>query len=121
MIFGPNRPMPKNKKYVVALVTAPSLVVARRLARSVLHARLASCANLMPRVESHYWWEGKLESSEEVLILFKTEQGRAAALRDLVLSEHPYDTPEYITLPIETGSASYLRWISDNLTAAENS
>lgn len=113
--------MPKNKKYVVALVTAPSLPVARRLARSVLHAKLAACANLIPRVESHYWWEGNLESSTEILILFKTEQGRAAALRDLVLREHPYDTPEYIALPIQTGSAAYLRWISDTLTAAENS
>ena len=59
----------------MVLVTAPDLEVARRLAREALEARLIACANLMPQLESHYWWQGKLESSSEVVLVMKI--GRA--------------------------------------------
>ena len=48
--------------------------LARRLAKAALEAKLAACANIVPAVESHYWWKGKLESSDEVLLIFKTRQ-----------------------------------------------
>jgi periplasmic divalent cation tolerance protein len=98
----------------VVLVTAPDLKTARRLARAALQARLAACANLVPRIESHYWWEGRLESGTEVLIVFKTLAARRAELQRLILAEHPYDTPEFIALPIAAGSARYLGWIAGN-------
>ena len=53
------------------LVTAPDIELARRLAKAALEAKLVACANIVPAIESHYWWEGKLESSDEVLIVFK--------------------------------------------------
>lgn len=43
-------------KYAVVLVTAPDVKAARKLARAVLEARLAACVNLIPGIESHYWW-----------------------------------------------------------------
>lgn len=46
----------------------------RRLAKAALEAKLAACANIVPAIESHYWWEGELESSDEVLLIFKTRQ-----------------------------------------------
>ena len=60
--------------FAVVLVTAPDMDLARRLAKGALEAKLAACANIVPAVESHYWWKGKLESSDEVLLIFKTRQ-----------------------------------------------
>jgi periplasmic divalent cation tolerance protein len=97
--------------FSLVLVTAPDLNTARALARAALQARLAACANLIPRIESHYWWQGKLESSAEVLILFKTARARLAALERLILAKHPYDTPEFVVLPIAAGSRRYLDWL----------
>jgi periplasmic divalent cation tolerance protein len=104
--------MKSTHSHVTVLVTAPNLGTARRLARAALRARLVACANLIPRIESHYWWQGKLESSPEVLLVFKTTRSRLTALEKLILSEHPYDTPEFIALPIAGGSRRYLAWIN---------
>jgi periplasmic divalent cation tolerance protein len=104
--------MKPTRTHSVALVTAPSLKVARLLARAALEARLVACANLIPRIESHYWWQGRLESGAEVLVVFKTTRARLAPLQKLILSKHPYDTPEFIILPITAGSRRYLEWMS---------
>lgn len=102
---------------VVALVTAPNLKTARKLAKVVLQSRLAACANLIPKIESHYWWNGKLEKSAEVLIIFKTTKARLQKLQTAVLENHPYDTPEFIVLPIVSGSKKYLDWVAESVRA----
>jgi len=105
--------MKSARSCAVALVTAPDLKTARLLAQAALKAKLVACANLIPRLESHYWWQGKLERSSEVLILFKTVKARLSALEKLVLAKHPYDTPEFIVLPMAMGAERYLRWIEE--------
>ena len=94
------------------LVTAPNIKSGRGLAATALKARLVACANLIPKIESHYWWQGKIESSPEVLIIFKTTQSKLKALEKFVIAKHPYDTPEFIVLPITAGSKRYLDWLS---------
>jgi periplasmic divalent cation tolerance protein len=108
--------MKATRQFLVVLVTAPDRRVARKLAAAALQARLVACANLVFRVESHYWWRGKLETSSEVLILFKTTVARFDALERLVLDKHPYDTPEIIALPITTGTRRYLDWLAESVT-----
>jgi periplasmic divalent cation tolerance protein len=103
-------------KYAVIFVTAPNIRVARRLARTALRMRLIACANLIPKVESHYRWRGKLESAAEVLMILKTTQPRLVALERLILSKHPYDTPEFLVLPLQAGTGRYLKWIDDSVS-----
>src|SRR5215831_5318916 len=97
-------------QFAIALVTAPDLKTARKLARAVLKARLAACVNLVPKIESHYWWQGRLGNGTEVLLLIKSSAGRIAALEKCILGLHPYDTPEFIIIPISTGNKRYLNW-----------
>jgi periplasmic divalent cation tolerance protein len=99
-------------KFSVVLVTAPDLKTARSLARAALSARLIACANLLPKLESHYWWRGKIESGREVLLILKTEKSKLPALEKLLMEKHPYDTPEFLALPVGRGSARYLRWLA---------
>jgi periplasmic divalent cation tolerance protein len=99
-------------QFSLVLVTAPDLKTARALAKAALKARLIACANLIPRLESHYWWEGRIESGKEVLLLLKTPKSRLAALEKLVLTRHPYDTPEFLVLPLSAGSKKYLAWLA---------
>jgi periplasmic divalent cation tolerance protein len=96
----------------VVLVTAPDLKTARTLARGALAARLIACANLVPRIESHYVWQGKAEQSAEVLMVMKTTRRRLAALERFILSNHPYDTAEFLVLPAARGAAKYLAWVA---------
>ena len=100
-------------KFAVVLVTAPDLKTARKLAKAALAARLIACANLIPKVESHYWWRGKIESGAEVLLVLKTTKSKLAALEKLIMAKHPYDTPEFLVLSLTAGSRKYLAWLAD--------
>jgi periplasmic divalent cation tolerance protein len=104
--------MKPDARFSTVFVTAPDQSTARKLARIALQSRLAACANLIPKIESHYWWRGKIESNAEVLILFKTTKAKLKALEKLILAKHPYDTPEFIVLPITGGNQRYLDWIA---------
>ena len=64
----------------------------------------------MPGIESHYWWQGNIETSSEVLMLFKTTTARLSALEKLIIDQHPYDTPEFIVLTLNAGNKRYLDW-----------
>jgi periplasmic divalent cation tolerance protein len=99
-------------KFAIVLVTAPNLKTARMLAKAALKARLIACANLIPKIESHYWWREKIESGTEVLLVLKTQKSRLAALEKLILAKHPYDTPEFVVLPLSAGSKKYLDWLA---------
>lgn len=110
--------MKSAAKFAVVLVTAPDLKTARKLARSALTARVVACANLIPKIESHYWWRGRRETSAEVLLVLKTTRPRLAALERLILAKHPYDTPEIVVLRLDQGSPRYLQWLQASCKAA---
>jgi periplasmic divalent cation tolerance protein len=102
-------------KVCIVLVTAPEVKVARKLAKAALAARLIACANLQSKIESHYWWKGKIESGAEVLLLLKTTLGCLKKLERLIVANHPYDTPEFIVLRVQGGNRRYLDWLINNV------
>ena len=108
--------MKGSRGYAIVLVTVPGLKVGRTIARALLMSRVAACVNIVPGLESHYWWQGRMEKSNELLLLIKTERGKLKSLETRLLDVHPYDTPEFLVLPIETGNQRYLEWLSASLT-----
>jgi periplasmic divalent cation tolerance protein len=101
------------KNLVLVLITAPDLKTARALARAALKAKLIACANLVPKIESHYWWQWKIESGAEVLLILKTQKSKLVALEKLIVARHPYDTPEFLVLPLRAGNKKYLAWLTE--------
>ena len=99
----------------IVLTTAGSREEAEKIAHALVERRLAACANIVGPVHSVYRWQGQVESAAEHLLLIKTTASLfdavAAAIREL----HSYDLPECIQLPIEAGSAEYLKWIEDSV------
>ena len=108
-------PRAKARNLRFVLVTCPSLVLARKIARSVVQKRLAACVNVVgTAIESFYTWKGKLESAHEHLLLIKTTSARLPQLEREVKRLHSYDVPEFIALPITEGSADYLSWLCES-------
>jgi periplasmic divalent cation tolerance protein len=97
----------------IVLTTAGSEEEARKIARHLVENQLAACVNLVPRVESIYRWQGKVESAAEWLLLIKTTARSFPAVRDAVGKLHSYEVPECIMLSIEDGSALYLQWLGE--------
>jgi periplasmic divalent cation tolerance protein len=95
----------------VVLMTAPDEEVAERLGAALVEERLATCANVLGRVKSVYWWNDKLERSQEALVILKTVEERVSALRERAMSLHPYEVPELLVLEVREGHEPYLDWV----------
>jgi periplasmic divalent cation tolerance protein len=102
-----------DKKLVLS--TCGSIDEARKLARALVEKQLAACVNIVPQIESVYYWKGKVETSTEYLLLIKTTAGAFDELRDVLTELHSYDVPECIEIAIEDGSAAYLAWMGESV------
>jgi periplasmic divalent cation tolerance protein len=100
-------------QFRLVLVTCPTLSESRKISRSLLEKHLAACVNIhTTKVESIYRWKGKIEAAREHLLLIKTTARRLKSLEREVLRLHSYDTPEFLVLPISSGSRAYLKWLA---------
>jgi periplasmic divalent cation tolerance protein len=99
----------------IVLSTAGSAEEARKIANHLVHHQLAACVNIVPRIESIYRWQGKVESGTEWLLLIKTTAERFNDVRDAIRELHSYDLPECIAIAIEDGSVNYLEWIAESI------
>lgn len=100
---------------IVVLVTTSSEDEARKIVNLLLSRRKAACINVMPRVDSTFWWQGKLDSAQESLLIIKTRVSLLAEIIDLVKGIHSYTVPEIIALPVIGGNEDYLRWIDEEV------
>jgi periplasmic divalent cation tolerance protein len=99
---------------LLALSTFPDRETADRIARKLVSEHLAACANIIPQIESVYFWKGKLETSEECLVIFKLTAGVYENFQAKLRALHPYDVPEIINFRISDGLPEYLRWVSES-------
>ena len=102
---------------LIILCTCPDLATAERIAETVVGERLAACVNIVPGLASIYRWEGQIQRDTELLLLIKTRQAVYPLLEARIRELHPYQIPEIIALPIQTGSAAYLDWMAANTGA----
>lgn len=101
----------QTDKEIVIFITAPNEDEAARIARSLVEARLAACANIVRNIRSIYTWQGSVQDDTEVLMVVKTREVLFEAVSDRVRELHSYDVPEIIALPIIDGSPDYLKWL----------
>ena len=95
----------------IVYVTADSEVEAKTIAQGLLADKLAACVNVVPKVISHYEWEGKLEESTEVMMIIKTPTKMVQAVTNKVQELHSYDVPEVIASKVQGGSHDYIDWV----------
>src|SRR3954469_18122337 len=95
---------------LLALSTFPDLDTARRIVRALVEARLVACGNIIPQVESIYRWRGEIETSNEVVALFKLPAKTYSAFESKLKELHPYEIPEIVALDVARGLPEYLRW-----------
>ncbi|MEW6601255.1 MAG: divalent-cation tolerance protein CutA [Nitrospirota bacterium] len=100
------------EKGIVIFITSPNEDEAARIARSLVEAGLAACANIIRNIRSIYTWQGKIQDDAEVLMVVKTKRGLFNEVADMVKRLHSYDVPEIIALPITDGSQDYLDWLN---------
>jgi len=101
----------KKTDRIIVLITAGNEEEAHKIAELLVNEKKAACVNILPGVDSLFWWEGKIESARESLLLVKTKASLFPEIVELVKRTHSYEVPEIIALPIVTGSEDYLKWL----------
>ncbi len=105
----------KEASRVVVFITAASQEEARKIAELLLNERKAACVNIVPRVDSLFWWQGKLDSAQESLLIVKTVARLLPEIIETVKKAHSYEVPEIIALPIISGNEDYLHWMDSEI------
>jgi periplasmic divalent cation tolerance protein len=100
--------------YLQVLTAVDSREQAQRLARIVVEARLAACAQVIGPITSTYWWQGRMETAEEFLCLMKTREDLYPALEQAIQEAHPYQVPEILATPVAAGLKTYLAWLDES-------
>jgi periplasmic divalent cation tolerance protein len=106
------------ERALLVYTTYPSIVEAERAGRSIVEQRLAACVNILPGMVSHYWWQGTVERSEEVVMIIKTRASLAERVSAAVKANHSYATPAILVLSVEQVDAAYLGWLMAETEAA---
>lgn len=78
---------------ILIFVTCKNTAEARKIAKALLKRKLAACANIVPKMESHYWWKGKLRKDSEALLIAKTSKRLEGLALKVIEKEHSYDLP----------------------------
>jgi periplasmic divalent cation tolerance protein len=110
--------MDRSRDLVVVLTTVPDRDAGVRIARTLVEERLIACANLAPGLTSIYRWEGELRTEDELLLLMKTRRAHLSRLTERLPQLHPYDIPELLALPVESGLPVYCDWVLDETVEA---
>ncbi|MDD5595960.1 MAG: divalent-cation tolerance protein CutA [Candidatus Omnitrophica bacterium] len=100
---------------IVIFITSANKKEAKAIAKALLGKRLVACVNIIDRIESFFWWEKKIDSAKEVLLIAKSKKSNFQKITALVKAKHSYQVPEIIALPIIAGYQPYLGWIDDSL------
>ena len=100
-------------KYYLGITTTPNIEEARKIAQALVKKKLVACVNIIPSVESVYWWEGKVNQEQECVLLMKTHEKKTDQLVETLPKLHSYSCPELILTPIEKGHPPYLEWIEE--------
>ena len=98
---------------LVVLTTTPNEDEARSLAHLIVEAKLAACVQILPKMSSVYFWEGKIQTESEHLLLIKTLDEKFDELSDFIRTNHSYDVPEIVAIEAEKVSESYLAWVHE--------
>jgi periplasmic divalent cation tolerance protein len=111
--------METTQRAVFVYTTYPSIVEAEQAGRTLVERRLCACVNMLPGMVSLYWWQGKVERGEEVVMIVKTRATLAEAVRAAVKAMHSYTTPAILVLPIEDVDPDYRAWLIAETESAQ--
>lgn len=100
--------------FIVLFITTKDIDEAQKIAKHLVEQKLAACVNIVNGVKSIFGWEGKIEKSEEALMIVKSQKRLLPEIIKSVKSLHSYTVPEVIALPILDGNEDYLKWLKDS-------
>ena len=105
----------RGPDFIIILSTAASAEEATKIAEQLVADRVVACVNILPGMQSVYWWKDSIQKESEVLMIMKTTKEKFSEVQRTIQSAHSYEVPEVISFSIEQGSEDYLKWLESSL------
>ncbi|MDO8625328.1 MAG: divalent-cation tolerance protein CutA [Candidatus Diapherotrites archaeon] len=99
----------------IGFVTCKSTDEARKIAQALLGKKLIACANIIPNVESMYWWNGKIETATETLLLLKTNPEKTGAVISAIEADHSYELSAIEFINVDKTTPKTQQWINQSI------
>ncbi|WP_147821301.1 divalent-cation tolerance protein CutA [Salidesulfovibrio onnuriiensis] len=99
--------MPESLLYM----TFGAMEEAQRIGEALVRGRLAACVNILPGMRSLYWWKGRVETADEVVMIAKTRTELTESVIEYVRTRHSYEVPSIVSMSIAGGNPDFLDWI----------
>lgn len=104
-----------DSQFIQVYISCTSRSQAKSMVDSLLEDQIIACAQIMPKIESFYRWQGQIERADEYLLIVKSKKDQFAAIKSTVVKLHSYEVPEIIAVPVVDGSTEYLNWINEQI------
>ena len=92
-------------------ITVKDAEEAQRIGHALLEGRFVACVNIVEKIISDYWWEGKIVHDAEALVIAKTKKTLVPTVIEKVKSIHSYSCPCIVSLPVEAGNDDFFSWV----------
>lgn len=95
------------------VITADDADWLAEFARTLVPERLFACGHNIVPIRSIYRWEGRIEDAVEARVGLHTRLSLVSRIVERANTDHPYDVPCVIALPVHAGNPAYIQWVLD--------
>jgi periplasmic divalent cation tolerance protein len=97
----------------IIYATTDTLESARSIARLLVKEQLVACVHILPKIQSVYRWQGKIEEANEYVLIAKTMERNIEQTIQKIRALHPYEVPEILVFPPVGGLKEYLEYVNE--------
>lgn len=98
---------------VLIYTTFSTLKEAKIVSEELLNEKLIVCVNILPEANSLYLWEGKINSSCEVITIMKSRSDKFDKIAKKIEAMHSYDQSTVVVIPIEKANKPFTHWVNN--------
>lgn len=97
-------------------LTCANSTEAEKIASKLLESKLVFCVKKSP-VSSSFLWKGKIDNSEEILLIMDSLEDNFQKVKEVVQKLHSYETFVLVSVPISQTTDAVKDWATKELSS----
>ena len=95
---------------MIGWTTVATKDAAHELAQAIVEKNLAACVHIEGPIIAVYHWQGRIQNDQEFRLMIKFPEKNEKALEKFIHDNHPYETPQWVTVKADSVAPEYLKW-----------
>ncbi len=99
---------------IILYLTCANSSEAKKISNALLEAKLVACVR-QSTVASTYWWEGKINHDDEVLLMMETLEAKFDEVNRIIEKLHSYKEYVLTAVPVTKTTPGVKQWLRDTI------